>query len=96
MKNLIDKLTELRDAATQGEWENITAQVVAKGSPGGFKDANDNYLMALHQAFPLIKQHFDAMERLVEAVAKMGGRKTVEWNLQRDAALAEFREAIGG
>lgn len=44
-------------------------EVLFEADWGTKEDAE--YIIALHQAFPLIKQHFEAVERFVEAVESL-------------------------
>ena len=68
-------------------------------------DLNDvEYIVALHSAFPLIKQHFEATEKLVEAMKHIAESPSYDfWDYgemfelvvtRSDAALAEYWEAI--
>lgn len=112
MKNLIDKLTELREKATRGEyanWEGYRLMALDESYGGGcslvgdnMKEKDINYIAILHNIFPLIKQHFEAAEKFVEAVKNAQDGEnccihTCKTGCFHDAcgdAIAEYREAI--
>lgn len=93
----------------EGSWINrggITEKIGDKhndiwdGSDGAMPDYEEIfYIVALHNAFPLIKQHFEATERFMEVANAMikdhsgcGGECSAVEELYD--ALAEFRKAI--
>lgn len=58
--------------------------------------ANRDLIIEAVNAFPELKRQSDAMERFVEAVRGLGNGINYgdAWELQRDATLAEYEEAI--
>lgn len=90
MPSLIDKLTELHGKATQGKWNSFYF-----GSVNQSKDRNDEnaiFVSALIDAFPLIKQRFEAMEKLVKQLQQDSDSGDCGYSHTRE--LAEYREAI--
>lgn len=114
---IYDKLAELRERATKGEfanWEGYRLMALNESYGGGcaligdgMKEKDIIYLATLHNAFPTLKAQHDAAQRLVEALEKMDTELVVAtpeydrawkvctnlWRTQRDAILAQYREA---
>lgn len=102
--SIYDKLTELREKATQGEWaiydkHGLMAlgeqygggcNLIAKDLP---KD-DVEFIAAIHNAFPTLKAHHDAAQRLVEAVGSYVHGKSDGHDCDLCKALDEYRKTM--
>ncbi len=67
IKKILDEIDGLREKTTSGKWEALsTLSVFIDGIPYGY-DGNEEYIIALQNNYPLIRDYITRLERESEA-----------------------------